>query len=38
MILLLQNYDFDTYLIGHDIPQSKKEALEYLHEELANFK
>ena len=32
MTVFIKNIDFDTYLLGHDIPSTKEEALEYLRE------
>jgi glyoxylase-like metal-dependent hydrolase (beta-lactamase superfamily II) len=36
-IQTIERLDFDTYVLGHDEPQTKKEAMEYLKNELANM-
>ncbi len=37
MIDVLEEYDFETYLLGHDVPQSKKDVMEYLRGEYGKL-
>lgn len=37
MIDLLESIPFETYLLGHDIPQDKTEVLAYLREEMSKL-
>lgn len=36
-IEFIKDIDFSRYVIGHDIPQTKQEAMEYLNSELAKL-
>ncbi|CAK7071848.1 MAG: hypothetical protein TIS_01028 [Tissierella sp.] len=37
LIALLEEIDFDTYVLGHDEPQNKDEVIAYLREELSKL-
>ena len=37
MIDMLEGYDFETYLLGHDAPQSKADVLQYLRGEYGKL-
>ncbi len=38
MISILEERDFETYLLGHDAPQGKQDVLDYLRGELEKFR